>query len=101
MRLMSLALATGFAVLTTPFVTASAQDVGVASCDAFLKTYQGCIAAKVPADQQATVTAAITQTKTNWIAVAATPEGKAKLDATCKETAEKMKTEVAALNCAW
>ena len=59
------------------------------------------MASKIPAEQRANVTAALEQTKANWALVAATPEGKAKLDATCKETAEKMKKEVAALNCAW
>ena len=76
--------------------------VGVASCDSFLNTYTTCVAAKLPADQRAAVTETIAQTKANWKTVAGSgAEGKAKLDTTCKETAEKMKKEVAALNCAW
>ena len=94
----ALVIAAGFAVMSIP---AAAQDIGVASCDSFLATYQSCVTAKLPADQQATVGAALEQTKANWKSVAATPDGKAKLDATCKETAEKMKAQVAALNCKW
>ena len=88
----------GFAGLQMP---AAAQDIGVASCDSFLKTYQSCVVSKVPEAQRANATTALEQTKANWMAVAATPEGKAKLDATCKETTEKMKKDVAALNCPW
>ena len=94
----ALVLAAGLAVLP---MMASAQDIGVASCDSFLSTYKSCISTKLPGDQQAAVGAALEQTKANWKAVAASADGKAKLDATCKETAEKMKKEVAALNCAW
>jgi len=100
MRITSLALATAVAAAAS-ITAAAAQDIGVASCDSFLKTYNACVAAKVPADQRTAMTAAIDQVKTNWKAVAATPEGKAKLDATCKETAETMKKQVAALNCSW
>jgi hypothetical protein len=80
---------------------AAAQDLGVASCDSFLKTYETCVAAKVPAEQRGPMTTLLQQLKTNWQAVAATADGKSRLDATCKETAEAMKKQVAALNCAW
>lgn len=98
MRLSTLTLASALAVFTAPVL---AQDIGVASCDQFLKTYSACVAAKVPAEQRANVTSALEKTKANWMSVASTPDGKSKLDATCKDTAEKMKKEVAALNCAW
>ena len=98
----NLALATGVALCTTQMLPAAAQDaIGVASCDNFLKTYQACVTASVSGDQRDKVVAALNQTKANWKEVAATADGKAKLDATCKDTAEKMKKEVAALNCAW
>ncbi len=98
MRLSSLAFASVLAASAAP---ALAQDIGVASCDQFLKTYTACVVAKVPAEQRANVTSAIDKTKANWMSVASTPDGKSKLDAVCKETAEKMKKDVAALNCAW
>ena len=94
----ALVLAAGLGVVSMPAV---AQVIGVASCDSFLATYKSCVSAKLPADQQATVGATLEQTRANWKAVAATPEGKTKLDATCKETAEQIKKQLAALNCAW
>ena len=94
----ALVLGAGLAARAVP---AAAQDVGVPSCDNFLKTYQSCVLSKAAEAQRATATAAIEQTKANWKAVAATADGKAQLDATCKETTEKMKKDVAALNCPW
>ncbi len=89
------------AALVVPAVSARAQDLGIASCDSFLKTYEQCVAAKVPVEQRATMTTVLEQIKGNWKAVAATAEGKASLDGVCKQTAEAMKKQVAALNCAW
>ena len=103
MRALNLTLAVAVAAsLACATLPVAAQDaIGVASCDGFLKTYQACIGSKVPEGQRAGVTEALEKTRTNWKSVAATPEGKAQLDATCKDTAEKMKMAVAALNCAW
>ena len=101
MRLTTSILAIATALITVSALPAMAQDVGVASCDSFLKTYNACVASKVPAEQRGTMTAALEQIKTNWKAVAATPEGKTSLDSICKQTAETMKKQVAALNCAW
>jgi hypothetical protein len=89
------------AALAVPAVSAHAQDLGVASCDSFLKTYESCVAAKVPAEQRGMMTGVLEQIKSNWKAVAATADGKASLDGMCKQTAETMKKQVAALNCAW
>ena len=99
MRIKTAALALTVAAAT--LAPATAQDLGIPSCDSFLKTYESCVAAKVPADQRGPMTTVIEQIKTNWKAVAATPEGKANLDGVCKQTAETMKKQVAALNCAW
>ena len=96
-KAITLALAIAAPSLTPAF----AQDIGVASCDSFLKTYSACVADKVPAEQRGVMTTVMEQIKTNWKAVAATAEGKTSLDATCKQTAETMKKQVAALNCAW
>jgi hypothetical protein len=102
MRFLTVAAAASLVTLSVFASTARAQDtVGVESCDNFLKTYEACVASKVPAEQRGTMTAVFNQMKTNWKSVAATPEGKAQLDNTCKSTAETMKKQVAALNCAW
>jgi hypothetical protein len=98
MRLKHVILA---AALAVPAASAQSQELGIASCDSFLKTYESCVAAKVPTEQRGPMTAVLEQIKTNWKAVAATAEGKASLDGMCKQTAETMKKQVAALNCAW
>jgi hypothetical protein len=80
---------------------ASAQTVGVPACDEFLTKYQACIGAKVPAAQKDTMTRAISAVRDNWSKVAETPEGKAQLVNVCQDTANKLKAQVAALNCGW
>lgn len=95
------ALLTAAAALAVASTSATAQELGVPSCDSFLKTYESCVSAKVPAEQRGAMTTVLEQLRTNWKAVAATPDGKAKLDAACVQTAEAMKKQVAALNCAW
>jgi hypothetical protein len=100
-RIASMALATSVAAVALPFTIAQAQEIGVPSCDGFLKTYQACVASKVAAENRGPMNTALEQLKANWKAVAASADGKAKLDQTCKDTAEQMKKQVAALNCAW
>jgi len=98
MRLVILAIT---ATLATTLPAMAADDIGVPSCDSFLKTYQACVASKVAAENRGPMNTAMEQLKANWKAVAASADGKAKLDQTCKDTAEQMKKQVAALNCAW
>ncbi len=78
-----------------------AQDTGVASCDAFLKTYTSCIGSNVPAAQQGAMNAVLEQLKTNWRAVAADASGKAQLDTVCKQTAATIQQQTSALGCKW
>jgi hypothetical protein len=80
---------------------AVAQDVGVASCDSFLKTYSTCILVKVAEAQRPQMTATYDALKKNFTEVAKTAEGKAQLDGVCKQTAAQMKEKLAQLNCAW
>ena len=94
-------LLVGVALLATFTGPALAQDIGVASCDKFLATYKSCIVDKATGDQQSKVVADFEKTKANWKAVSATDAGKTELDSTCKKTAETLKAQVAALNCAW
>ena len=81
--------------------SARAADVGVATCDKFLATYESCVVSKVPDAKKVAVMETLAKTKANWVAVAATPDGKAKLEATCKDTVAQSKKEFAAANCAW
>lgn len=100
MRLM-LACTAVTAIFVLVAVPARAQDIGIAACNSFLKTYTSCLGGSVPADQQQQMKTVIEQLKTNWRAVAADPAGKAKLEAVCKQTAETIKQQTAALGCKW
>jgi hypothetical protein len=81
--------------------TARAQDTGVASCDAFLKSYEACIATKAPEAARAQMKSALDAVRSNWKAVAATPEGKKQLEPTCKQTIDSVKQQAASLGCQW
>jgi hypothetical protein len=78
-----------------------AQDIGIASCDSFLKTYSSCIAGSVPAAQQGQMKQVMEQMKANWRAVAADAKGRSELDTVCKQTTETMKQQTASLGCKW
>jgi hypothetical protein len=83
--------------LATP---AHAQDIGVASCDKFIKTFQLCVTAQAAPEQQKQMSGLMDQMTANWKAVAATPEGKSALDGVCTSTAEQMKKQ-STVKCAW
>lgn len=96
-------LAAGALALAAAFTApaALAQDIGVPTCDNFLKTYETCIASKAPAAQQGQMRSAIDAVKKNWREVAATADGKKSLEPVCKQTADTLKQQLAGLNCTW
>ena len=87
--------------LSLTAMPALSQEVGVASCDAFLKTFDTCIAAKAQPAQKDALTKAFAAVKGNWLEVAKTADGKKSLDPVCKQTADQMKQQLASLQCAW
>lgn len=90
------------AALTVALATSvSAEDIGVAECDKFLKTFDACLVAKATPDLQSRMKAALDPMRANWKSVAATEDGKKQLAGVCKQTADTMKQQVAALNCTW
>lgn len=70
---------------TTPAATTTTTtgDVGVASCDQYIKEMTACFA-NMDAATKAALEASFKQTTDAWRAAAATPEGKAGLDAACQ-----------------
>ncbi|MBM4393079.1 MAG: hypothetical protein FJ090_18300 [Deltaproteobacteria bacterium] len=69
---------------TTPAATTTTTgDVGVASCDQYIKEMTACLA-NMDAATKAALEASFKQTADAWRAAAATPEGKAGLEATCQ-----------------
>ncbi len=70
---------------TTPAATTTTAtgDVGVASCDQYIKEMTACFSS-MDAATKAALEASFKQTTDAWRAAAATPEGKAGLDAACQ-----------------
>jgi phosphohistidine phosphatase SixA len=100
MRLLTAAALTlTAAVVLTPAVRA--QDTGVAVCDQFLKSYQTCIDTKAPDAAKAQMRSALDAVRSNWKAVAATPEGKKSLEPACKQTIDQIKQQASGLGCQW
>ena len=80
---------------------AQAQDVGVASCDKFLKSFDACVTNKAAPAQKGALVQARDAMKKNWLDVAKTAEGKKNLESVCAQTTDQMKQQLAALQCAW
>lgn len=88
----------GFMLLSTGL---SAQSIGIAACDDFLKKYEACVTSKVPAAQQATFKGQLDQMRKAWWDAAKTPNAKTTLEGSCKQSAEQMKTSMSAFGCAF
>ena len=84
---------------TTSTATASAGDIGVPECDAFLKAYEACIHDKVPPAQRATFDTGIATWKKNWKTMAENPQTKAALVTACKSAQDGAKTSMKAYGC--
>jgi hypothetical protein len=89
------------ALLATAVLTpAQAQDIGVPTCDTFIKTFKGCVAASGTPEQKAQFGGIMDKMQENWRAVAATAEGKKALDGVCKSTADQLKA-ASTIKCDW
>jgi hypothetical protein len=86
---------------TLAATSASAQNIGVAACDNFLKTYETCVGAKAPAAQQGQMRQTIEAMRANFRNVAQTADGKKQLETVCKQTADQLKQQAASLGCNW
>jgi hypothetical protein len=84
---------------TTSTATASAGDIGIPECDAFLKAYEACVHDKVPAASRATFETGIATWKKTWKAQASDPRTKAALVAACKSSQEGAKTSMKVYGC--
>ena len=85
-----------------PATTAAAEgDFGVKECDDYVRKYLACVDSKVPEAARAMVRQSLDQTKAQWKAAAATPQGKAGLASGCKTAHEMAKQSMAAYGCQW
>ncbi len=84
-----------------PAEEAAAGEIGVAACDEYISKWEACLEAHVPAEAREQVKAALDASRASWKQAAATPEGKAGLEAACKQAIEVAQTQVAAYGCTW
>lgn len=78
---------------------ATADSVGVAECDDYLKKYEACVAAKVPDGVKATLQQSLAQTRAAWKSAAATDAGKQGLTMACKQAYDGSKAMMQQYGC--
>src|SRR5262245_5701239 len=87
------------AATTATTTTASADSIGVAECDAFLKSYEACVKDKVPEAARAQFNTGLAQWRKSWKELAANPQTKATLVGVCKTQLDAAKNSMKAYNC--
>ena len=82
---------------------ASADSVGVAECDEYIKKYEACLTkiAKDAPQVQPSLKTAFEQQRNAFKQSAANPQAKATLASTCKQAIETAKTSTSAYKCEW
>jgi hypothetical protein len=92
-------------VAAAPPVTGSALGVdntfGVPECDEYFRKYYTCIDTKVPEATRAAIRQSIDQTRSQWVQIAATPDGRASLADACSRATASARQAVAAWGCSW
>jgi hypothetical protein len=86
-------------VLTTS--AAQAQDIGVPACDAFYKSYEACIATKMPEAQRATFKQQLEAGKASMRQAAANPQSRAMLEQSCTAQKQQLSQALASYGCKW
>jgi len=81
-------------------VKPSGSKVGVAVCDEYLDKMARCTSRLSP-EAQVPMKNAMQESRKAWQANAATPEGKAALDGTCRQALDAAKSAAAAMGCEW
>lgn len=84
---------------TTATTATSSDSIGVAECDAFLKSYEACVKDKVPEAQRATFNTGLAQWRKSWKDLAANPQTKATLVGICKTQLDAAKNSMKAYGC--
>ena len=83
----------------TATTAASATEIGVPECDAFLKAYEACIHDKVPAAVRPTFDTGLANWRKSWHDLAANPQTKPSLVAACKSAKASATTSMKAYGC--
>lgn len=78
---------------------ATAQTVGIAACDEFLKKYEACVTTNVPEAQRAVYKGQFDQMRKMWSDAAKNASAKPTLESACKQSADQMKTSLSSFGC--
>ena len=86
---------------TSPATTtaSSSDSIGVAECDAFIKSYEACVKDKVPEAARAQFNSTLAQWRKSWRDLAANPQTRPTLASACKTQLDAAKQSMKAYNC--
>ena len=79
----------------------SGDKIGIPECDDFLAKYEACVTGKVPEQARAAYQTGLKQWKDSWKQLAANPQTKGTLVATCKQAREQQETALKSYGCTW
>jgi hypothetical protein len=86
-------------VPAAPAAPAAPGMIGIPECDQYLQKYPACLESKVPAMAKPQMMAGFEATKQAWMQMAATPQGKASLQMTCKMALDQAKMAMQIYGC--
>jgi len=86
---------------TSPATTtaSSSDSIGVAECDAFIKSYEACVKDKVPEAARAQFNSTLAQWRKSWRDLAANPQTKQTLASACKTQLDAARQSMKAYGC--
>lgn len=86
---------------TSPATTtaSSSDSIGVAECDAFIKSYEACVKDKVPEAARAQFNSTLAQWRKSWRDLAANPQTKPTLASACKTQLDAARQSMKAYGC--
>ena len=86
---------------TSPATTtaSSSDSIGVAECDAFLKSYEACVKDKVPEAARAQFNSTLAQWRKSWRDLAANPHTTPTLASACKTQLDAARQSMKAYGC--
>ena len=96
------ATAPAAAPAATPAAPAATADrVGIASCDDYLDKYQACVANKVPEAARASFEQSLGATRASWKSMASNSASASSLDAACKQATDAAKQAMSSYGCSF
>lgn len=80
-------------------VASSAEDVGIAECDDYLRKYEACLSGNVPDEARAALQQSLDATRTAWRQAAANNQSAEALRGACIQAHESTRASLQAYGC--